>query len=384
MDGKKGHLFFFFVVVPPIKKITLFMANGSLHAADDDGMDCDVDSLCAGLSKILLTRGDRYAVDAGIRRLELEERWSWEARSSYDSTRYLDASCLVFGPGRTFLEAVDYQSKRNSSRSGLEGAIRHSGDMLRSVLCEGTHTVSVDLDRLSPDVSELFICLSAWAGARLGEIRAPSVTLVDPDAAASAAIGGKGGGGGGFGAFDDGKSNNDSGGGNGGGGAGALCEYRLEGVSKADLDRYSSVVMCRVYRDSGNSPTTAIGGGGGGGGVSSTSTSSGAAGAGPSSSSYINAFSSGGSTPVAGSDGGGDINTSSSDPFCPSRQQPLPTSTNAGGGGGIFSAGSHTQQQWRVEAIGQLGHGHADNYEPLLASIRNELSLADSLAGWKV
>ena len=100
----------------------------------DDGMDCDVASLCAGLSKILLTRGDRYSVDSGIRRLELEERWSWEARSSYDSTRYLDASCLVFGPNRSYLEAVDYQSKRNTARSGGEGAIRHSGDLLRSVL----------------------------------------------------------------------------------------------------------------------------------------------------------------------------------------------------------------------------------------------------------
>lgn len=305
---------------------------------DNDGMDCDVDSLCAGLSKILLTRGDRYAVDAGIRRLELEERWSWEARSSYDSTRYLDASCLVFGPQRSFLEAVDYQSKRNSARSGSDGAIRHSGDLLRSVLCEGTHTISVDLDRLSPDVTELFICLSAWAGARLGEIRAPSVTLVDPDA-----VGGGAGGGEDVGA----KAS----------AAGALCEYRLDGVGRDDLDRYSSVVMCRVYRDSGSSPTVPVGGGGAAGGV-------------------VNAFSSGGSTPVAGDAEGGD-------PASTSGRQRLPPSTGAPSFGGQLH--QHRQQQsWRVEAIGQLGHGHADNYEPLLASIRNELSLADSLAGWKV
>jgi len=310
------------------------MAN-DFDNSNDGAMDCDVDSLCAGLSKILLTRGDRYAVDAGIRRLELEERWSWEARSSYDSTRYLDASCLVFGPQRTFLEAVDYQSKRNSSRSGAEGAIRHSGDLLRSVLCEGTHTISVDLDRLSPDVSELFICLSAWAGARLGEIRAPSVTLVDPDAVG----GGKGGGG--FGGSGSGGENEATATAT----AGALCEYRLEGVSKADLDRYSSVVMCRVYRDSGNSPTMTFGRGG--------ATTGG----------VVNAFSSGGSTPVAGDA----ENNRSSDPSSTSGQQQ-----------------QQRRQSWRVEAIGQLGSGHADNYEPLLASIRNELSLADSLAGWKV
>lgn len=306
-------------------------------AGDNDGMDCDVDSLCAGLSKILLTRGDRYSVVSGICRLELEERWSWEARSSYDSTRYLDASCLVFGASRTFVEAIDYQSKRNTARSGGEGAIRHSGDLLRSVLCEGTHTISVDLDRLSSDVSELFICLSAWAGARLGEIRAPSVTLVDPDAAAatrkSEVETGNGG------STDDGDRTPTT-------AAGALCEYRLEGVGKADLDRYSSVVMCRVYRDNGTSPTAALsgsGGGGFGGGV-------------------INTFSSGGSTPVGGGGGGADAENDS---------YRLPTS-------------SYSRSQWRVEAIGQLGHGHADNYEPLLGTIRNELSLADSLAGWKV
>ena len=297
-----------------------------------DGMDCDVDSLCAGLSKILLTRGDRYSVDSGIRRLELEERWSWEARSSYDSTRYLDASCLVFGPNRQFLEAVDYQSKRNSARSGGEGAIRHSGDLLRSVLCEGTHTISVDLDRLNSDISELFICLSAWAGARLGEIRAPSVTLVDPDVAAAASKSEMGGAG----------DEDDRAAAAAPATAGALCEYRLEGVSKADLDRYSSVVMCRVYRDTGTSPTGALNGGGG----------------------AINAFSSGGSTPVGGGDG--DNNDSSSSRLASSLASPS------------------SRSQWRVEAIGQLGHGHADNYEPLLGTIRNELSLADSLAGWKV
>ena len=168
----------------------------------------------------------------------------------------------MFGLNRQFIEVVDYQSKRNSARSGGDGAIRHSGDMLRSVLCEGTHTISVDLDRLDPAVAELFISLSAWAGARLGEIRCPSVTLTNPDTRAP------------------------------------LCEYRLEGVPKDALDTYSSVVMCRVFRG----------------------------GAGP-----------------------------------------------AGGGGG-----------WQVEAVGQLGHGHADAYDPLLHCIRHELALADTLAGWKM
>ena len=168
----------------------------------------------------------------------------------------------MFGPDRQFLEVVDYQSKRNTARAGGDGAVKHSGDMLRSVLCEGTHTISVDLDRLDPGVVELFISLSAWAGARLGEIRAPSVSLTDPGSGAP------------------------------------LCEYRLEGVSRASLDTYSSVVMCRVFR--GGAPGAPAGGG------------------------------------------------------------------------------------WQVEALGQLGHGHADNNDPLLHCIRHEIGLADSLAGWKV
>ena len=197
---------------------------------DGDGMDCDVDAITAGLARVLL-RGDRCAVPRGMQRLELEEKWAWAPSQTYDATRhdgpgggkgragggggvdpavpvawvgrrgrarplpgrrqqpsgppllhpvadaappshplpsYLDASCLIFGPGRTFMEAVDYQAKRNTPRAGGDRAVVHSGDVLRSVLCEGTHTLSVSLDRLSPGVEELFICLSAWAGARLG------------------------------------------------------------------------------------------------------------------------------------------------------------------------------------------------------------------------
>ena len=100
--------------------------------------------------------------------------------------------------------------------------------------------------------------------------------------------------------------------------------------------------MCRVYRDTGASPTAALNAGGFGAGA-------------------VNAFSSGGSTPV----GGGDADADSSSRLA-------------------ASASPFSRSQWRVEAIGQLGHGHADNYEPLLGTIRNELSLADSLAGWKV
>ena len=235
----------------------------------------------------------RFAVNQGIRRLELEERWSWAPAQAYDSTRYLDASCLIFGPGRVFVEAVDYQSKRNTAASGAPGAVRHSGDLLRSVLCEGTHTIAVDLDALDPArVSELFITLSAWAGARLGEIRRPSVRLSNPEGT--------------------------EGGGPAGGppAAACLCEYRLEDVPKAALDRYSSVVMCRVYRRGAD-----------------------------------------GSTPTGGVGAG---TASAANP------------TTVPGGG------------WEVEAVGHLGHGHADAYAPMIHTIQHELGVVDALSAWKM
>ena len=257
-----------------------------------------------------------FAVNQGIRRLELEERWSWAPAHAYDSTRYLDASCLIFGPGRVFLEAVDYQSKRNTAASGAPGAVRHSGDLLRSVLCEGTHTIGLDLAALDPArAPELFITLSSWAGARLGEIRRPAVRLVNPDEPDPTVV-----------------STTAAGGQQAEGGAtqGApLCEYRLEDVPKAALDRFSSVVMARVYwrAGDGSTPTGGVGGGGAGGGLGA----------------------------------------------------PLPAAPSAAGAGAPRAGG-----QWEVEAIGHLGHGHADCYAPMIHTIQHELGVVDALSAWKM
>lgn len=50
-------------------------------------MDMDLEAITAGLASVQLNRGDRYSVDGGVHRLELEERWSWAQAQSYDSTR---------------------------------------------------------------------------------------------------------------------------------------------------------------------------------------------------------------------------------------------------------------------------------------------------------
>ena len=60
---------------------------GGASGASAAGMDLDVDAITAGLASVQLSRGERYSVDGGIRRLELEERWSWAPAQTYDSTR---------------------------------------------------------------------------------------------------------------------------------------------------------------------------------------------------------------------------------------------------------------------------------------------------------
>ena len=44
------------------------------------------------------------------------------------------------------------------------GAVTHSGDLLRHSLCEGSHTITVELTSLSPAVRELYITMSAYCG----------------------------------------------------------------------------------------------------------------------------------------------------------------------------------------------------------------------------
>ena len=44
------------------------------------------------------------------------------------------------------------------------GAVTHSGDLLRHSMCEGSHTITVELASLSPAVRELYISMSAYCG----------------------------------------------------------------------------------------------------------------------------------------------------------------------------------------------------------------------------
>lgn len=86
-----------------------------------------------GVSKILL-KGESYSAPVNMRRAKMLETWRWVGVG----TKFLDASCLVYGFGGEFLEVVDY-----SRRVGVNGAVRHSGDVIDYNINQGTHTITI-------------------------------------------------------------------------------------------------------------------------------------------------------------------------------------------------------------------------------------------------
>eukprot|EP01026_Neomeris_dumetosa_P035059 TRINITY_DN2804_c0_g1_i3.p1 TRINITY_DN2804_c0_g1~~TRINITY_DN2804_c0_g1_i3.p1 ORF type:complete len:977 (+),score=62.34 TRINITY_DN2804_c0_g1_i3:158-2932(+) len=158
-----------------------------------------------GVSKILL-KGETYTTPPNIKQINMEERWGWAG----DVVKYLDASCLLFGKDRQFLEAVDYS--HTTSHVTAPFAINHSGDILDHEYSEGLHTISINLKALPQEVESMYIVMSSWAGAKLDNIKQPFVSLVDPATNTS------------------------------------LCDYHLEDLKKEVACAASSVIMCRIYR----------------------------------------------------------------------------------------------------------------------------------------
>ncbi|MCO5569711.1 hypothetical protein L7F22_023427 [Adiantum nelumboides] len=150
-----------------------------------------------GVSKILL-KGEttHLGIDSTV---FMHEKWRFEG----DVVKYLDASCLLYDFNGRFMYVVDYSHL-------LYAGISHSGDVIEYTKKEGTHTIQIDLMRLSLKVKELYFTMSGYAGVRLREIRLPFVQLLDQKT---------------------GKE---------------LCEYHLE---DKNLGEHRSVVMCRLYRN---------------------------------------------------------------------------------------------------------------------------------------
>ncbi|KAK9822684.1 hypothetical protein WJX81_000366 [Elliptochloris bilobata] len=199
-------------------------SSGDQHQSSD--VEMDIDSLSAGLARVLL-KGDVYTPPERTQCVELLEDWAWKSNHGIETTRYLDASCLLFGADKKFLEVVDFDRRRSSEKVGVRGAVVHSGDMLRHSVCEGVHTITVELTSLSPAVRELFITMSAYCG-RLKDILRPKVRLKDPASGET------------------------------------LCQYEMEEQPNEERERCSSVIMCRVFRQesgpkAGNWEVEAIG-----------------------------------------------------------------------------------------------------------------------------
>lgn len=143
-----------------------------------DGMDFN-SVHASGTSKIL-RKGESYLAAATLKAVDVEEHWSW---ADHD-TKYLDATCLVYDSKHAFAGHLDYSNralKEVGSKAIKEGALLHSGDQLDSVKQSGFHQIHVQLDALPAAVQYLYITVSAWSGAKLRDIRQPSVRLLDTD-----------------------------------------------------------------------------------------------------------------------------------------------------------------------------------------------------------
>ena len=163
----------------------------------------------SGVSKILL-KGESYSAAPDLRQLRLDERWKWVG----DNTQYLDATCLAYAFNRKWVSTVDY-SMRGGSHDGTKGAVRHSGDVLDYDRKSGTHTINVNLSSLPHNVQTLYFAVSAFAGAKLGDIIQPSVHLIDSTA---------------------------------GHGAMELCSYEVEDLEESNA-RKTAVLMCALRRE---------------------------------------------------------------------------------------------------------------------------------------
>jgi hypothetical protein len=171
----------------------------------------------SGTSRIL-QKGESFLAAGTLKAVDLEDRWSWSGMD----TKFLDATLLVYDAEHTLLGTLDYQNPqlRSLGEGGRQakvrpGALSHSGDVMNEAKQSGLHRIHVQLDALPSQVEFLYVALSSWAGATLGEIRQPSVRLMSTD--------------------------------------GELCRYDVE---KADASK-TCILMCVLHRRSDRSSSAA-------------------------------------------------------------------------------------------------------------------------------
>lgn len=153
----------------------------------------------SGTSSIL-SKGQKYSVASNLERVVFTDVWKFKG-----FTKFLDSTCLVYAGNRR-VETVDYRH-----RLGCNGAIVHSGDRMESQ--QGTHTITIDLERLPSNITTCMFVISAWADATLADIVSPFIAFRDDNAPENAA---------------------------------PLCKYNLDKHDK--ISHLTSVIMCKLYR----------------------------------------------------------------------------------------------------------------------------------------
>lgn len=154
----------------------------------------------SGTSKIL-AKGQKYSASSELQRVVFQDHWT------FDSTMYLDASCLLYS-GKRLVSTVDY-----SNRSFQQGAVDHSGDVMTTN--DGTHTINIDLQALDMTITCCVFVLSAFSQATLVDVKSASVSFRDADSPPDSA---------------------------------PLCVYHLESHDK--VPHLKSIIMCKLYRTS--------------------------------------------------------------------------------------------------------------------------------------
>ncbi|KAI8915227.1 hypothetical protein DFJ77DRAFT_430533 [Powellomyces hirtus] len=124
----------------------------------------------SGVSSILL-KGESFSAPPDLETVVMEETWRWGT----DHTAYLDATCSVFDFKNQHMEHITY-----CNTWGQEGCIIHSGDLIDNTLRQGTHTITINVRKLSKKVKSMVFCMSGYY-VPLTDIKQPTVKFQAPD-----------------------------------------------------------------------------------------------------------------------------------------------------------------------------------------------------------
>jgi stress response protein SCP2 len=178
MRSWSGFFKFVGVAMPVRAKFVEMLRNGVRNSRrrgyHKDGMDFN--RLHASGASQILRKGESYLAAATLNEIDLQEHWSWDS----GDVKYLDATCLLYDSQHQRLGHLDYNNMtfvRADSTSLSPSVLSHSGDQLDHCKESGFHQIGAQLNSLPKDIRYLYITVSSWAGARLRDIRQPSVRL---------------------------------------------------------------------------------------------------------------------------------------------------------------------------------------------------------------